>query len=397
MKYERMTKAAMVGIAMVGAGLLAQNGGAAPAPVTSKYDVSLYGYIKLDAAYDSQRTFAGNLMYYVLPEGKDGGQDEFNMTAKESRFGMTLTAPPIDDYKISGKIETDFYGGGATENSPALRLRLAYADVENGHWMLRAGQDWDTFVNLLPRTINFTSLADAGALGLRRPQVRLTHTLPLGEKTKLVSKLAAARTIGQDLDGAGQDDGAAAAYPTVQGNVSVETPGIAGRPMMIGISGHAGSETMAAYAATEGGSEVPEADYDTWSVIGTMGMPLSKALTLQGSVWTGENLDTYFGGIGQGINKTLRRSISASGGWLQLMLDVTAKLNLNVGYGLDSPDSVDLNAGDRAKNELVFTSLYYHLNSAVVLACEYSNMTTDYMANADATADRVQGSLIFKF
>ena len=365
-------------------------------PVKSKFEVSLYGYVKLDASYDTHRTHNGNLMFFVLPEGEAGKQDEFNMTARETRLGLNISLPEVDGIRVTGRTEIDFYSG-ASENSPNPRLRLAYADVSSGNWSLRAGQDWDTFITVLPKILNISTLADAGALGLRRPQLRVTHVLPLDEKARLITQVAAARTIGQDLDGGGQDDGAASGYPTLQANILLEMPWIAGRLLKIGVSGHAGTETVAAYAAGEDDRIVPETDYDTWSLIGSVGIPLSTKMTLQGTVWTGENLDTYFGGIGQGVNKALGRGIGASGGWAQWMLNITPKLNVNVGYGLDRPDKDDLNAGDRSNNEIMFSSLYYHVARSVTFALEYSHMTTDYKTGENASNDRVQGAMIFPF
>lgn len=380
-------------------GMLAGGAGAEPVGMTSTFEVSLYGYLKLDASYDTARTVAGNLMYYVLPEAPEGSREEFNMTARETRIGLDLRVPEIDGLRIFGRIETDFYGGGA-ENSANLRMRLAFVDIERDGWALRAGQDWETFINTLPRTVNFSYLADAGALGLRRPQVRLSRVSPVGDNSRLITRVAAARTIGQDIDGGGQDDGAAAGYPSVQASVALETPGLARRLAMVALSGHYGTETVSPYTdpdGTDGPVDVPETDYESWSVIASVMFPLTESLLLQGSFWQGANLDNYFGGIGQGINRQQQKVIGARGGWAQLMVDISPQVNLNLGYGLDNPDSADLNPGDRAQNELWFANVFYHINKAAVLALEYSHLSTDYRDGETAVNNRVQGSVIFRF
>ncbi len=370
----------------------------ATANVQSKYDLSFYGYVKMDASYDTQRTDAGNLMRFVLPEGADGRDDEFNLTANETRLGMRLNVPEMDGIQTYGVIESDFYGGGA-QNSPSLRLRLAFADLQKGSWSLRAGQDWETFIVVMPRIVNFSFLADAGALGLRRPQLRLSYSTPLGAKTQLTAKLAAARTIGQDIDGRGQDDGAAAGFPSTQAALVLETDSWTTRKLMLGLSGHFGSEKVATYNTGDADEPitVPEKDYDSWSIIGTLVIPLCKEAMLQGAVWCGENLDNYFGGVGQGINKLQQAGIAAEGGWAQLVLNPTEKININLGYGPDNPDRDDLNTGDRTKNELFFGNLFYHLTDAVTLATEYSHLTTSYKGGDDSINNRVQGSVIFRF
>lgn len=373
--------------------------GAEAPSVTSKFEVSLYGYIKLDASYDTQRTAAGNLMFYVLPEGEGGKDDEFNMTARETRLGLNMRVPDLDDWTVTGKVEADFYSG-ASENSPNPRLRLAYVDATSGNWSVRAGQDWETFINTVPRIVNFSFLADAGAIGLRRPQLRVTRVMPLTDDTRLVAAVAAARTIGQDIDGGGQDDGAAAGYPTAQANLRLETKGIGGQRMVMGISGHWGTETVSSYvdeSDPEAPVVVPEKDYDTWSVIGSLAVPLHERVILQGAIWRGENLDTYFGGIGQGINRQQQKGIAAQGGWAQFVLNPADKWNVNLGYGLDDPDSGDLNPGDRSKNELLFGSVFYSVGGGLTLAAEYSYMTTSYQDGQNAKNNRVQTSVIYHF
>ncbi len=392
--YWAATGTAMLGLAMAAGAQVTVS--AAEKPLLT---LKPYGYVKLDAAYDSQKTAAGDLMFYVLPKAAGESDNEFNMTARETRLGLELTGPDTDVFKTAAKVETDFYGGN-TANSPNLRLRLAYLDVAMPcGTALRAGQDWETFITVIPRIVNFSYLADAGALGLRRPQFRLTQEVPIGD-SKLVAKLAAARTIGQDLDGGMQDDGADAGYPTLQYNLGVETPLLTSRPTKLSVSGHWGTETVDATVSNEV-VEVDAKDYETWSVIGSLVLPVyqrdAQKVAVQGTVWQGKNLATYYGGIGQGINKTLQRAIGAKGGYVQLITDLTEALNWNLSYGLDDPDNEDLNDGNRARNHMVFTSVFYKLTSAVTAALEYSYMTTSYKAGSDASNNRVQGAMIYKF
>ncbi|MCA1809173.1 MAG: DcaP family trimeric outer membrane transporter [Kiritimatiellia bacterium] len=369
----------------------------AQAPAPDAFSFKLYGYVKLDASYDTHDVVPGDLMFYALPHKAGVDDDSFRMTARETRIGLNIIAPEVNEIATSGKLEVDFYGNGGGENTPNLRLRLAYVDLTmpNG-CSLRAGQDWETFITVIPKIVNFSYLADAGALGLRRPQLRATKGFKLTDTVKLTAKLAAARTIGQDIDGYGKDDGVDAGLPTAQGNLILEAPLWTARPAKISVSGHAGRETL---DRVEDGELLAndDKDYSTWSVIGSLYLPLLNNLTLQGSVWRGENLDTYFGGIGQGINKTLQTSIAAQGGFAQLLLDVNEKLNFNIGYGMDDPDDGDLNLNDRSKNQILFTSLFYKLTPAATLAVEYSNLQTDYKGSDNAENNRVQGAVIYNF
>ena len=358
--------------------------------------LKVYGYVKLDAAYDTQKTSAGDLLYYVLPKVNGESDNEFNMAARETRLGLALAGPDIENLKTTGKIEVDFYGGN-TANSPNLRLRLAYLDLAMpSDTALRAGQDWDTFMTVIPKTVNFAIMADSGALGLRRPQFRVTQDIPLYDKTKLVAKVAAARTIGQDIDGGMQDDGADSGYPSVQYNVCLETLLLTAKTTKLSVSGHWGNETLDSDVSNVD-VDTDVKDYNTWSMIGSLFLPLHQKVAIQGTIWQGKNLDTYYGGIGQGINTTLQKGIGARGGYIQLVTDLTEKLNWNLIYGIDDPDNQDLNDGNRSKNQAVFTSVYYKITSAVTAAFEYAYMTTSYKGQSDASDNRFQGAMIYKF
>jgi len=356
-----------------------------------------YGYVKLDASYDTTRVQNGDYAYYVLPKINGERDNEFNMTARETRLGLELMGPDTEDWKTSGKIEVDFYGQAGTANSPNLRMRLGYLDLAHSCSLsVRAGQDWETFITVLPRMLNITILADAGALGIRRPQLRLSQEVPLSSTTKFTAKIAAARPIGEDLDGGGQDDGADSGVPHFQYNALLETPLMTTKASKFSFSGVIGRDTLDTTVSNKVVA-TDENNYNTWAVIGSALLPVLQKVALQGTLWTGANLDTYYGGIGQGVNTIKQTAIGAKGFWVQIMTDPTEKLNWNLGYGLDDPNDDDLSKGNRARNNMIFTSLYYKLTTAVTVAIEYSNITTAYFQGDDATDNRFQGSMIYKF
>ena len=375
--------------------------------------LQIYGYVKADLTYDSQETEPKNdvtFTFFVLPE-VDGEKDsQLRLGARESRLGLNLFGPDVGNWKTTGKFEMDFYGGGGSANSYTPRMRLAYLDAAHSSGLsIRAGQDWDTFVELAPRIVNFAYLADVGALGLRRPQVRATQEIKVAENTKIVLKVAAAQTVGQDLDGGGFDDGSDADAPTAQFNVALHQKLWCEKSARLAFSGHVGQETLDGVtktAATNAAGVITEttkvtsndaADYDTWSAQGSIFLPLTKCLAVQANVWQGVNLDTYYGGIGQGVNATLGTEIESVGGWAQLLYDPTAKLSFGLGYSVDDPEDDDLSAGMRSKNEMYLFNVAYKFTAALTGMAEYSQMTTDYLDGEDATNDRVQLAMKYAF
>lgn len=359
--------------------------------------LQLYGYIRADLSHDSQATAPkADFAFWVLPE-LDGEKDaQTHLGARETRVGLNLFGPDAGEWKTTGKIEVDFYGGG-NPNSYSPRIRLAYLDLAHSSGLsIRAGQDWETFVEVIPRIVNFAYLADIGALGLRRPQARVTQELKFSETTKLVAKAAVAQTVGEDLDGGGFDDGADADWPTFQFNVALHQKLWAEKSARFAFSGHYGRETLDA-AVSNAVTGLDAEDYDTWSAQGSVYLPLTKCLAVQGNLWTGENLDTYYGGIGQGVNMGLGEAVASKGGWAQLLYDPTEKLCFGLGYSMDDPDDDDLSPGMRAKNQQAFVNGFYKLTPAVTVMAEYANMTTDYVDGDEACNNRVQVAIRYAF
>jgi hypothetical protein len=362
------------------------------APVTAK----LYGYTKLDVIYATQRTFVGDLNFYNLATVAGQTQSSLNITARESRIGIDLKGPSTDDWKTTGKIELDFYTsafGATNENAVAPRIRLAYADFANGSgFSVRAGQDWDAFVTVNPITVDGAFLGGSGNLYNRRPQVRATQVVKGGDVT-VTGRLAAARTIGQVTDAGGvQDGGTDSGQPTFEGALFADAKLWTSKAARLSVSGHSGTESNIITVA----NPILQ-NYDTRSLIGGIILPVTETVSLQGTIWQGADLAAFYGGIYQGVNTTLKRSIEAKGGWGQVVTNITPTVNVNLGYGEDDPNSDNLNNGGRTFNKRAFASLFYKLNSAASLAFEYSSVSTGYKASTTSNGEIYQGSLIYKF
>ncbi len=152
-------------------------------PLTSGLSLALYGYVKLDAAYDSSRISAGNFARWVESEQIRRNDDEFNITANQTRVGLRLSGEPSDDFRYGGVVEADFYSGIGADNSPSPRLRLANLTLEwprVGFGVL-AGQAPDVISPLYLTTVNYSVAWWQGNIGFRRPQLRLIQSLKPAE------------------------------------------------------------------------------------------------------------------------------------------------------------------------------------------------------------------------
>jgi len=350
-----------------------------------------YGYIKLDAVYDDSRTNYGNFILYVPDESKNDNNNEFNMTARQTRIGLDILAPESSDWEAKGRIEIDFYGDGTAkhENKAEPLLRHAFLEVKKGRFSLLAGQTFDLISPLVPDVLNYTVGWAGGNLGYRRPQLRLTNIYPLNESSKLSMALAIARTSGIG-DFMGENVGENVGFPTVQGRLALTTKLLTKKDTVFGISGHYGEEEY-------------QGRIKSWSLNGDFDIPLSDRVSVKGEVFVGYNLDDYFGGVFQGVNTTTQEAIRAIGGWMQVGYQHSKKWRYNVGLGIDDPRNDDLTYNPdptknmRDRNSFYYGNVMFNLIPPVNIGLEYSYWETGYLNQSSGTDNRIQTSIIYNW
>jgi len=365
------------------------------------FDLNWYGYFKLDGSYDENLTSHGNFAMWVNSTQLDQNDEQFNMTANETRFGFNLTGKNYKNVTVTGKVEFDLYagvtGGTIAENKAMLQLRHAYFSVQKGKAKLLAGQSWDLISPLNPSTLNYPVMWGAGNTGYRRPQVSLWYDAFKDKTTSITLATGFFRTIGSDLTptfslatgetSEGSDDGTDAGIPSWQGLLDVNHKFSTGVSFRSGVStlwGRLKAET------TLGNSE----KYESWGVIGHLMVSFPADYGFSGEVFSGSNLGSYFGGI---LNNNTVEGVSSNGGWISGWAGISPKVKLSAGYGIDNPSDEDINTGNRSKNRCVYGNIKYSFVEQVTLGFELSNWTTDYKGMEAAETLRAQTSFILKF
>lgn len=359
---------------------------------------TVYGFIKLDMAYDSQATNDGNFARWVESEDVRRDDDQFSVTARETRVGLKLMGPTFCGAETSGLIELDFYGGGS-ENNTQLKMRHAYVKLFWPHCKLTllAGQTWDVVHPQNMPTINYTVGWWCGNVGFRRPQLRLSKGFGLGTCTAGLLEVAALRTVtgrNTPFTPTFEDTGEDAGFPTLQGRLSISHDVAKGRTLVLGVSGHWGHEEFDQNAA--GAAR----DLETWSVGADWVVPIGSALTLKGEIWLGRNMDAYVGGIAQGVNTAVagaEREIDAAGGWFALQLKANSCLTFAGGASVDDPDDADLAPGNRSHNAFGFVNGWFHPAKRIGFGLELSYWITEYVGLSDGDSLRVQFAIKYDF
>ena len=371
-------------------------------PVLSGLDIEIYGRLKLDAAYDTSRILNGNYAQWVESENTNRNDNQFNMTANESRIGMWIYGPKNETLKTSGRVEIDFYGGGA-ENKSNLMLRHAYMNLDwpQDKFSILAGQTSDVISPLYPNTLNYSVGWWAGNIGYRRPQIRLTKGYSLSKDTELKLEGALARTIGLSGSFTPGDAGEDAGIPGFQGRASLTFPWLAYKPTTVGFSGHWAKEE---YDTSATGANDK---FDSYSLNLDVTQPVNEWLTFKGEMFHGKNLSAFLGGIGQGVRNIgtttspiYDEEIVSRGGWVAAELGPWGKWSFNLGFGIDDPQNDDLSAvanSNRQYNRMLFGNVIYSLDKNAQIGFELSQWRTEYKDQSDADAIRAQTSFIYKF
>ncbi|MCU7845600.1 MAG: porin [Candidatus Thiodiazotropha sp. (ex Monitilora ramsayi)] len=148
-------------------------------------EFSLGGYAKLSAMWTDTDSGAlaggagstGRTFYLPssIPTGGSGGDQVFDMTARESRINFKAKTKS-DSHTLGVVLEMDFlttgFGNEIVSNSFSPRLRHYFLTYDN--WLF--GQTWSTFMDTaaLPDALDFLG-APEGTVFIRQPMVRYSR------------------------------------------------------------------------------------------------------------------------------------------------------------------------------------------------------------------------------
>lgn len=343
---------------------------------TAKYKVNFYGFIKSDFAYDIHGVTGDDYSQYVVSE--KASERDFRASARGTRFGLDIT----DGEMISAKIETDFFGlsenaaSTSTAGSSAdLRVRHAYVTLKAGKFEVLAGQTWHLLPLELSGTNNEFGLGYNGALWFRAPQLRLTYKA----NDRLTLAAAAVRPTRKLTD----SEGTASGLPQAQAQAQLKVG--KAKFTLMGAAGQWRNTT------TGKKGDVLLADFG-------YNVPLGPVFTLNGQLWTGQNLYDFLGGLGNvGYGSA---EVKASGGFANLLVKPAGRFSYNVAYGVDNPEDAKIAAAAAAKvkNTTVLANATCLVYEKVTVTLEAARQVTRYKLSAGyENRDNLHYQLSFKF
>ncbi|MCU1262248.1 MAG: hypothetical protein JWO80_5133 [Bryobacterales bacterium] len=378
-----------------------------PVPVKSRIPIRLYGTVLFNAFSNTSLNNNQDVPSFQLKQGTDptGGDKNFGMTARQSRFGMSYAGPEIAGAHVGGQVELDFSAGTATTSNGAdyfvPRLRLAYARLDWTNTSLIAGQDWSVFAPLNPTSFaNYSTaaLTSSGNLWARLPQIRAEFRHSFSETSKVLYQIAATDPNQGDNPSTFASSrtagvGERGRIPAFESRVSY-TAG----SWTLGLSGHYGHGKNAGTI----GTRAVQTSVDSWGVAGDWTMPVGKFLTFTGEAYQGRSLGAYGGSLSQSVlpvGTPGEHGVETRGGWTQAQVNFTPKWQVNLIYGIELPNPHQLTTGLRDKDQTYTGNVMYKWSPNLTLAWEWRRFLTNFRNQQafDEQGDHVNLAVAFVF
>jgi hypothetical protein len=357
-----------------------------------------YGFLRLDLDIDSQRPNTPQTPFFITSADPRIGKPDagnFSMHPRLTRFGVDYTGPQVrglGDGKLSGKLELDFENGG-TESRQIIRIRHAYLKMNWRDFSILGGQTWDVFSPLLPTVNNDTTMWNAGNVGDRRPQFRVSYEPKVGRgQWSLAGAAGLTGAIdSQDLDANSFRDGEESGRPDVQARVGYSHAlWVKDQSAGVAVSGFYGwlntSRPVTAAARTSFRAQMLNIDYT---------LPLASRVSLRGEGWWGRNMSDIRGGAGQGLNLTTGREIRGRGGWSELSVKPSRYYAFHPGFTTDDPVDEDLPVGGRTRNQAFYLGNRITPGGSFLIGMDYLRWKTNYKGFLRGLDNRV--NLFFQY
>jgi hypothetical protein len=400
---------------------------------TSRWDLAVGGYVKVDAGYDTQAVNSslsdseGIDQYYAQRNNYHGAENSanttgvFDMATGQTALSFLVHGPYAWGAKTPAFAQGAFIGettnnGNAGTRYGTFTMTHTSMDFTWAATKLTVGQTWQSWGS--QPSYNFIGLNDmalASRSGYAVSQISLTQNFTksvygsfgIQEQYGTFDHLGAFNSPGEALSPipGGASLTVASRFPDFAAEIGYKSDS-AGRigpnVMQFAASGFFGQDPVI-YGSPVATPAAFRTDHvDRWASALKAFIPLipeknlnkAGALSLSGSVYTGQNLSNWFlnargtgalpaydaDPIGAGVRYTVPVT---TGGWGQISYYVTDKVYVNGLYGyLRNYTSANYNALNNnnvvTQNQQYIVNVLYDVNPAVRFGVEYSYIATNW-------------------
>jgi outer membrane murein-binding lipoprotein Lpp len=357
-----------------------------------KYRVRLSGIVLMNAFHNVGASDNLDVPDYAQPPLAGTSETSFGATLRQSEIGLEIFGPTIAGAKSSANVQLDFFGGFPSTNNGVnfglARLQTASIRLDWKQTSVVAGQD-SLFISPLSPT-SFASLAVpafayAGNLWGWTPQVRLEHRFEIGGEQTLTWQGGILDNLDWEVPPNQYSRVPTAGESTGQPAYAMRTAWsrpVFEHPLSFGAAGYYGRQEWA-WSHT----------VDAWAGMADWQIPLMRRLGLSGEFYRGRAIGGLGGAIGQTIvygegttyPVTPLRGLNSAGGWAQVKLQITPKLEANGVYGEDDAFTADIrgfatDAGNfgpiLGRNRGSLANLVYRPRSDLLLSAEFRRLHT---------------------
>ena len=375
----------------------------------SKYRARLHGIVLMNAFRNVG--YSDNLDFPNYSQSVPVGTPKATLgaTLRQSEIGLEIFGPNIAGAKTSADVQLDFAGGfpgtGNGVDFGIVRLQTANLRFDWENTSLVAGQD-SLFISPLSPT-SFASLstpafAFAGNLWGWTPQLRVEHHFWLTDQQNITLQAGVLDNLDWEYSSnsfyrsaqAGEFSG----QPAYAVRTSWSRP-IREHPLSFGVAGYYGRQNW-----------TWERFVDAWAGMADWQIPILPRLGLSGEFYRGRGIGGLGGAIGTsivyGADPTFPfspiRGLDTAGGWSQLKLQLTPKLELNGVFAEDNAFAGNVrgfatnqnNFGEiLGRNRGTLGNFVFRPRSDLVLSAEFRRLRTFPIYGSGSATNQVNLSV----
>jgi hypothetical protein len=356
----------------------------------AKYRARLSGIVLMNAFHNVGASDNLDLPNYAQPVAPGDPQASFGATVRQTEIGLEVFGPTLAGAKSSANVLFDFAGGFASTfngvNFGIVRMQTATARLDWKRTSVIAGQDSLFFSPLSPTS--FASLATpafayAGNLWGWTPQIRVEHRFDLPNQQTLTVQ-------GGILDNLNWEPPSDPYFRFAQAGERSGQPAYAVRTAWSRpVFDHPLSFAVAGYYGRQNWSW--DRYVDAWAGMTDWQIPILRRLTLSGEFYRGRGVGGLGAGIGRAVlfggnpsdSSTTIRGLDSAGGWSQLKLQLTPKLELNGVFAEDNAFASDVRgfavdannfSAILGRNRGALGNLVYRPRSDLLLSAEFRRL-----------------------
>ncbi len=374
----------------------------------AKYRARLSGIVLMNAFRNVGASDNLDFPNVAQPVAPGDPSASFGATMRQTEVGLEIFGPTLAGAKSSASVQFDFAGGFPATNNGVnfgiVRMQTASLRLDWQHTSVIAGQD-SLFISPLSPT-SFASLATpafayAGNLWGWTPQLRIEHRFDLPHQQMLTLQ-------GGILDNLDWEPPYNSFLRSAQAGEYSGQPAYAVRtawsrpvfdhPLSLGVAGYYGRQNWS------WGRFV-----DAWAGMADWQIPIFRRLILSGEFYRGRGV----GGLGAGIGRSVLfgnpsysipsiRGLDSAGGWSQLKIQLTPKLELNGVFAEDNAFASDVRGfavdADNfstilGRNRGGLGNLVYRPRSDLLLSAEFRRLHTYPVYSSDSVTNQINLAL----